>query len=166
MTTINISVRRRIVAQTDRTIYVCGNSDYFVVFDFDDEWQDINYKTARFIVNGKPIDVVIEGNVCRVPVLLDAHCFFVGVFAGDLRTTTSARILARKSCLSDDGWPVPPPPDVYNQIMDKLNHMGGGMPDVDEVDALSALIDTGTVDPAADETGAVYVDGTENLYSF
>lgn len=168
MPNINITVRNKVAAQTDRTVYVCGNSDYTVVFDFDDEWKAQNIKTARFIVNGKPIDVVIDGNTCAVPILLDARCFFVGVFAGNLRTTTSARVLARKSCLSEEGWPTPPPENVYNQIIELINSggTGGGMPDVDEIDALAALMDTETVNPIADENGAIYIDKAGNIYSF
>lgn len=54
----------------------------------------------------------------------------------------------------------------YEDIMQKLNQAGGGMPDVDELDALAALMDTGIIDPMADETGAVYTDEAGNIYSF
>lgn len=35
---------------------------------------------------------------------------------------------------------------------------------LDELDALRALMDTDTIDPAADDTGALYVDGTGKIY--
>lgn len=166
MPVINISVRDKIAKQTDRTVYVCGNSDYTIKFDFDPEWDAYSIKTARISFNGHPLDVAFEGNKCIIPVITGTYRFDVGVFAGDLHTTTAARVSCKKSALCADGYPVPPPPDIYNQIMDKLNHMGGGMPDVDEVDALSALMDTGTIDPMADENGAVYTDDAGNIYSF
>lgn len=165
MPVINISVRDKIAKQTDRTVYVCGNSDYTIKFDFDPEWDAYSIKTARISFNGHPLDVAFEGNECIIPVITGTYRFDVGVFAGDLHTTTAARVSCKKSALCADGYPVPPPPDIYNQIMEMLNHMGGGMPDVDEVDALTALMDTGTVDPAADENGAVYTDDFGNIYS-
>lgn len=43
---------------------------------------------------------------------------------------------------------------------------GGGMPAVDELDALRVLMETETIDPMADENGAVYVDEAGYIYSF
>lgn len=165
MPVINISVRNKIAKQTDRTVYVCGNSDYTIKFNFDPEWDAYSIKTARISFNGHPLDVAFEGNECIIPVITGTYRFDVGVFAGDLHTTTAARVSCKKSALCADGYPVPPPPDIYNQIMDKLNHMGGGTPDVDEVDALTALMETATIDPAADDNGAVYTDDFGNIYS-
>lgn len=166
MPDIHISVRNKIAAQTDRIQYVCGNSDYRLVFDFDDEWEGYDVKTACFVVNGKPIHYPFEGNICPVPVLMDAFCFFVGVFSGNLRTTTSARITARKSCLGNDGWPTPPPPDTYNQLIELINNMeGGGMPDVTEDDALAVLMQTDTVQPITDGTGTIFTDADGSIYS-
>lgn len=64
------------------------------------------------------------------------------------------------------GEPPDPVKPWYDDIMQKLEQAGGGMPDVDELDALSTLIDTGVIDPMADENGAVYVDDAGNIYSF
>ena len=126
MPSINISVKRKIAKQTDRTRYVCGNSDFIIAFDFDAEWQDFETKTARFRHSGKYTEVIFTGNECEVPVITDTNDFEIGVFAGDLHTSTPAMVLCEKSILCDDGVPADPPADVYNQIMEQLNKISGG----------------------------------------
>ena len=114
---ISVTVRDRIASAPKDAEYICGNSDFSVVFDFDTEWADQKVKTARFIWNGKWVDVVFTGNKCDVPVISDTFGFVVGVYAGDLRTTTPAYVKARKSILCGTGVPADPEEDVYRQIM-------------------------------------------------
>lgn len=116
--TISVAVRNKIAAQTNDVYYICGNSDYVVVFDFDDEWGEFVNKTARFIHGDEYTDVVFSGNQCPVPIISDTYTIRVGVYAGNLRTTTSAYIPARKSVLCGSATPAAPSDDVYNQIMD------------------------------------------------
>lgn len=71
---------------------VCGNSDYVIVFAFDSEWEEYTDKVARFIWNDKFIDVLFTGNTVAVPVLTHTKALKVGVYAGELRTTTPAEI--------------------------------------------------------------------------
>lgn len=127
MPDINITIENKI-AESDGAIYVCGNSDYVIHFDFDAEWNAYKPKTARFSYNGNYVDVVLSGNQCAVPVIADAYFFNIGVFAGDLHTTTPARVPCRKSILSDAGTPADPTPGVYNQIMERLNNLEGVNP--------------------------------------
>lgn len=123
MPVINIQVRRK-KASNPLTRIVCGNSDYLISFDFDEEWAAHDAKTARFIWNGQYADVVFTGNICAVPVITNASVCAVGVYAGDLQTTTPALIGCDKSILCGGGLPADPTPDVYAQIMALLN--GGG----------------------------------------
>lgn len=123
MPNICISVKNKIAVHTDRQWYVCGNSDYTAVFEFDHEWDEYETKTARFRYNQHHEDVVFKGNVAQIPVITNTNEFEVGVFAGDLHTTTPAMVLCEKSILCGDGTPVDPTPDVYDQIMEFLNNM-------------------------------------------
>lgn len=123
----NISVNvtnKRAVLESDKII-TCGNSDYTLTFAFDDEWAAYNSKTARFAFykNGetKHIDQIFTGDTVAVPVLSGITQVMVGVFAGDLHTTTPARIFCEPSILCYEGAPEDPPEDVYNQIMHLLN---------------------------------------------
>lgn len=120
MPNICISVKNKIAVHADRQWYVCGNSDYTAVFEFDHEWDEYETKTARFRYNHSHEDVVFKGNVAKIPVITNTNEFEVGVFAGDLHTTTPAMVLCEKSILCGDGTPVDPAPSVYDQIMELL----------------------------------------------
>lgn len=125
MKTILIPVIDKIAQSPDDEI-VCGNSDYYIEFAFDSEWDGYDVKTARFVYSGKKTDVVFEGNTVQVPVMANTTKVFVGVFSGDLRTSTPAAIVCRPSILCKGGMPHDPTPDVYAQIMEMLNGWNGG----------------------------------------
>lgn len=120
---IEITIKDKIARQINKTLYICGNTDFVVNFAFDAEWNEFSYKTARFIHSAGYTDVVFEGNQCPVPKISNTHNMKVGVFAGDLRTTTPAHVGAKNSILCGSGVPAPPSDDVYNQIMDAQNHL-------------------------------------------
>lgn len=117
---INITIRDKIATAPKDALYICGNSDFKAIFDFDDEWNQFDVKTARFIYGGRYTDVVFQGNQCEIPILTDTFSFTVGVFAGDLHTTTPAYVSAKKSILCRSGSPAAPSDDVYAQIMEML----------------------------------------------
>lgn len=120
MPIINVQIRRR-KANNPVAEIVCGNSDYQIAFNFDSEWDAHPTKTARFIWNGQYQDVIFTGNVCKAPVITNATLCAVGVYAGDLHTTTPALIVCKKSILCGGGLPADPAPDVYAKIMEELN---------------------------------------------
>lgn len=116
---VNISNKIARLVNED-TVGVCGNSDYMIQFNFDDEWKPYETKTARFKFNGKYTDVVFTGNQCAMPVIYNTYSVEIGVYAGDLHTTTSALLKMKKSVLCDGGTPSDPTPSVYDQIMELL----------------------------------------------
>lgn len=123
MPELNVIVRGKIAQGVKGQYAVCENSDYTVKFDFDDDWRSQKYKTARFIWNDKYEDVVFEGDECSLPIVSDTYCLKVGVFAGDLQTTTPAIIVMKKSILCGSATAEKPPEDVYSQIMALLNDL-------------------------------------------
>lgn len=122
MPTIEIEVKNKIAKSPADTI-VCGNSDYQIHFLFDEEWAAYNTKTARFVYNGEPLDVIFDGDICNAPAVSGASILQVGVYAGDLHTTTPALITCKTSILCLGGAPSEPKPDVYAQLMEKLNSL-------------------------------------------
>ena len=120
--TINVTVKNKIAANmTENVLYICGNSDFVINFDFDAEWDEFDTKTARFITDDRTYqDIVFQGSQCQIPIISDTYKIRVGVFAGNLRTTTSATISAKKSILCGNGSPAAPSDDVYNQIMELI----------------------------------------------
>lgn len=132
--TLHITVVDKVATYRQRDgVIVCGNNDYVIEFTFDAEWDEHDVKTARFVTNGTYTDVVFEGASVTVPVLTNTTSVSVGVFAGDLKTTTPAIIECQKSILCDGGVPADPPPDVYAQIMSMLNTGGGQPPRISEI---------------------------------
>ena len=129
MKTIEISVKDKVATAADRTVYICGNSDYVVNFHFDAEWDAYDTKTARFVYNGTYQDQVFQGTQCPVPAIVGASGIAVGVFAGNISTTTPAYICARRSILCGSGVPADPAPDVYAQIMELIQGLGDPDPE-------------------------------------
>lgn len=123
MPELNVIVRGKIAQGVKGQYAVCENSDYTVKFDFDDDWRSQKYKTARFIWNDKYEDVVFEGDECSLPIVSDTYCLKVGVFAGDLQTTTPAIIVMKKSILCGSATAEKPSEYVYSQIMALLNDL-------------------------------------------
>lgn len=124
MPNIAITVHKKL-AHAPRTAYiVCGNKDYVAQFDFDSEWDSSETKTARFVrEDGTYTDVSFTGTDCPIPALYRTGSVSIGVFAGDLITSSGASVWCR-SCITDpDGLPADPPPDVYAQLMAKLNRL-------------------------------------------
>lgn len=124
MNYINVTVREKIARADGRARIVCGNSDYAIHFAFDKEWAEHDLKTARFVYeDGTYTDVQFEGEVCNIPILANTRTLQVGVYAGNLRTTTAALIHALPCVTDPDGTPADPAPDVYNQLMERFNTM-------------------------------------------
>jgi len=155
--TINVSVRNKIAVLTNDVLYICGNSDFVVDFDFDDEWDEFYAKTARFIYGGQYVDVVFEGNQCAVPVISNTYSFLIGVFAGNLRTTTPAYISAKKSILCEGGLPAAPTDDVYAQMVEMFNE---GMVKVAKVEAKADATEQAKVDAQAAQKAAEKAKGS------
>lgn len=125
MPTIKITVKNKIARLASAASIVCGNSDYSIEFEFDDEWNAYETKTARFIADGKYTDVVFSGDTVGIPIVYNARMVAVGVYAGDLHTTTPAVIPCARSITSEGGAPAEPSEDVYAQIMELLNKDSG-----------------------------------------
>ena len=163
---INVIVTDKIARAEKHEPLVCGNSDYLIEFSFDAEWDEYQTKTARFIFDDRSYaDVVFTGTQCRVPVLKNTHDVIVGVFAGNLRTTTPAYLRAQRSILCGGGVPADPDPDVYAQIMELLHNTTGSGDKLDKdqgannAGRLLYVSDSGMVLPLVLGNGLQIVDG-------
>ena len=122
---IEVTVRGRVATHVGDDFYVCGNTDYEIHFDFDEEWDALDVKTARFIGEGNVVypDRIFSGNVCSFPdnpPISNTTNVRVGVFAGNLQTTTPARIPAAKSILCGTSTPAAPDDDAYHEAMEEM----------------------------------------------
>lgn len=137
MPDISVLVKNKI-AIGDGTKIICGNSDYIVDFSFDAEWDEYETKTMR-VKNGNRsyTDVVFVGDRCALPIIADKACIEIGVFAGNLHTTSGAYFDCIGSIRCGAGAPTDPVPSVYDQIMAKLNSLDS----VDPEDVAKAVAD-------------------------
>ena len=124
MPEIKIKIRDKRAGGTGTVI--CGNSDYTVVWDLDDEWTPYGTKTMRVnLADGTYQDVVFTGNTAALPVLSTPGWASVGLYAGDLHTSRAADLRVLPSVTTPGGAPADPPESVYDQLMELIKGMGG-----------------------------------------
>ena len=123
-----ISVKGKIAELVNGGMLVCGNNDYKIEFDFDEAWDNHNTKTALFVFGNQTIYKVFDGNICDGVVVENATKCYIGVFSGDLITSTYAAIPCLMSIRDLGGVPKEPTKEVYDQIIDLINEyiQGGG----------------------------------------
>lgn len=142
---IDITVVNKRAAVEGTPVIVCGNSDYVMSFSFDDEWGKDSYKTARFkyMKDGewRHQDVIFSGATVEVPVLNDIVFVLVGVFEGDLCTTTPARVPCVPSILCGSGSKYEPTPEVYDQMMSVINNLVDRMESLESGEGYEELKD-------------------------
>lgn len=106
---IDVVIDNKHAAAMDAPTIVCGNSDYTITFNFGIGWSSEGAKTARFVYvqDGKVKyqDVDFTGSTVKVPILSNIKEVRVGVYAGNLRTTTAARIPCEPSIRCGTGVP-------------------------------------------------------------
>lgn len=124
MPEIKIKIRDKRAGGTGTVI--CGNSDYTVAWDLDQEWTPYDTKTMRVnLADGTYQDVVFAGDTAALPVLSTPGWASVGLYAGDLHTSRAADLRVLPSVTTPSGAPANPTPDVYDQLMELIKGMGG-----------------------------------------
>ena len=105
MQTVNIEVTNRRASVIGAPVLVCNNTGDIVKFTFDEEWADVEQKTARFVYTraGKALyqEVNFTGDTVTIPPLSHVREVKIGVYAGALTTTTAARVPYEPSILCE-----------------------------------------------------------------
>lgn len=124
MPEIKIKIRDKRAGGTGTVI--CGNSDYTVAWDLDQEWTPYDTKTMRVnLADGTYQDVVFAGDTAALPTLSTPGWASVGLYAGDVHTSRAADLRVLPSVTTPSGAPANPTPDVYDQLMELINGLGG-----------------------------------------
>ena len=127
---LNVSVRNRRARCDPGCAVVCGNTGDTVRFDFDSEWDAFAEKIAHFVYTAgsgvQRIEVPFSGDHCAVPRISGTDLLEIGVSAGAVRTTASARIPCLASVTELIGEPDIPVMDVYHSAMQMLAAACGG----------------------------------------
>ena len=107
MQTISITVANKRATVEGSPVLVCNNTGDEIVFTFDDEWKGLDPKVARFVYtcDGQVLhqDVAFTGDTVEIPLLSNISYVHVGVYAGELSTTTAAYIPCLPSVLCGSG---------------------------------------------------------------
>lgn len=150
---IDISIKNKRAETVSGGRAICGNSDYVARFEFDEEWNDFETKTARikYVRGGKAVhqDVIFTGTECPIPALSNISVAQIGVFAGDLHTTTVAVVRYESSVLCGAGVPEEPEVNAYNQIMERLDYV------LTEDEQLAALVQADLLPAVYDSDGRI-----------
>lgn len=148
---------RRIKQITDG--YLVGdNSDYIAYFNFDSEWNNVT-KTARFEMDGEYIDVILVNDQCNVPVeVLSKGYLTVGVYSSQM-STTPCEVYISPSIKESGSKTITPTPDVYSQILDKIDNLT--VSDEDVRQAVSDILDTDNIH--IEETDPTVPDFVKNI---
>jgi len=132
MDEIVIDVREKIARTEGNPVIVCGNNDYAVRFSFDEEWEEMPLKTMRAVWKSGETwlfaDVMLKDNTAVLPAVRCTSQILVGVFAGNIHTTTAARIPCLHSVTDSAAVHPDPPQDVYHQLTALLKTMKNGQP--------------------------------------
>ena len=115
---LRIEVRNKIARLVNCDEFlVCGNNDYEVHFDFDEAWNEHHAKTALFVFGDETIKQPFKDNICDGVAIEKATRCYIGVFSGDLVTTTKAEVKCVPSIRDIAKTPKPPKEDVYNKLI-------------------------------------------------
>lgn len=160
---IKVNITNKRCTVQGAPVIVCGNSDYTITFTFDEEWAQAGEKTARFsyVRDGelKFRDVKLKDNTAAVPPVYRTRVLRVGVYAGDLATSTPARIPCEKSAVCDTCTPEELWPGQAETLRRELERLDQTKADLDDtVVGAGAWSSKNTIDqlcPAFTESGTV-----------
>ena len=128
---INVNITNKHCAVQGAPVIVCGNSDYTMTFTFDAEWDNAGEKTARFsyIRDGvrRYQDVKLEGDKVAVPPVYGTKGLQVGVYSGDLVTSTPGRIPCEKSIICGTVAPEDLYPGPAQELRTEMDQMMGSV---------------------------------------
>ena len=119
---IRVVVKDRVARTEGQPVIVCGNGDYTITFSFDEEWDGVGTKTARFkylTAEGvKHQDKELKGDTVWVPSLSNIREVEVGVYSADIATSTGAPIRCEPSIRCGSGDNVSPDVTMQETLFD------------------------------------------------
>lgn len=134
---------------------VCDNSDYTVVWQLDEEWAQFEHRTMQVnYKDGTYERVLFTGDTCALPAIPVPGPVHVGLFAGDIRTTRPARLLAVRSATTDSGEERDPMPNGYAQAIKALDGKLDKNQGADNAGKALIIGDDGNVVPGEGGAGA------------
>ena len=122
MPEIVVTVKNK-MAVGDGSVIVCNNSDYVVRFALDSEWDALALRTMRIVYDSySHTDIAFSGDTVALPAIIDRTSIGIGLYSGDIHTSTCAMFDCERSVMGKNSHAVAPPSsDVYNEIVEMIN---------------------------------------------
>ncbi len=101
---------------------VADNNDYFLTLVPDAEWDGLETKTLYYAFDdGTSVKHIVTGNEDAFPLVRTKGHIYIGVGAGDTKTTRALAIPIFSSIRQKEGTEIPEPePGVYDVILEML----------------------------------------------
>ncbi len=119
------------------TPIVCGNSNYYLKFEFEGDWLKCTRKTAIFIVDGKKFALDFEGDTAPVPAIPNStHCHVALTSSYDQHTilnTTAIKLRLEPSPLADDMSEFDPISGYLSKMLGIINKFEDGNIEIENV---------------------------------
>ena len=132
---LTISIQNRKAAADPLAFLTGGNNSDTVRFVTDAEWDEYPEKTARFVgwCDSRPVwyrDVLFTGDTVNIPEFYGTTSVGIGLYAGDVLTSTAAVVACLPPVTDTSPHHAPPDYDVYTQLLAYLSILaqGGTMP--------------------------------------
>lgn len=122
---LQFNVKNQSITRIDE-FKVVANSKNYLYADFQfmtGDWRNVKAKTAIFDYDGGTKHAILDENdSCLVPweALAESGFMQVSVFGGDLITVGTAKVRVYESGYKEGTAPKPPTPDVYEQLLKKV----------------------------------------------
>lgn len=131
MPNIEIDIADKIATVRGYPSIVLGNDDYSITFHFDAEWSGYTSKTLVLSMLSAKTgmlqtkEILFQGDTVNLPAILNTGEIEIGVYAGDLKTSSNTVITCYGVINPADNPHPNPAPDVYAQLLAYLKGMAG-----------------------------------------
>lgn len=146
---------------------VCGNSNYELKFDFDDEWKRCSVKTAIFVVDGKKAIVKFHGDTVKVPTMPNAPYVVVSLqgYVEDemILNSTGIKIALQESPGLSDLQEFEPLQNYFTKIVGAINRLENGEIEIKDVKHAEYADKSGMSETQVDLTSDQNIYGVKNF---
>ena len=127
---MNVIVKgQEIFSNECRIVLATGSIDWMEFkFYFSDDWTGF-IKTAQFTQNGTTYNQLLENDACMLPSEITEGNFLLSVFGvlpNSAKRATTAHVVMNAiypGFVSEGQSPIPPTPDLYNQLITQITNM-------------------------------------------
>lgn len=123
-------------------------------FTFDGDWKKF-HKVVQFSQCDEVYSIVLgfDGTSCKLPAELHAGAVSMSVFGYDAESDTTVRAttvpitlnIRHSGFVGDDDTPIPPTPDLYTQLLQKIAEIQAGVNGKDGISAYEIAVENGFV---------------------